>query len=192
MKLAGKIESILFWKAEPISIKRLSVLLGENEEAVKASLDELDVMLKERGIRLIRKDDGVAIGTAPEASSLIEKLSKEEFSRDIGKAGLETLSIILFYGPIARRDIDYIRGVNSTFIIRNLLIRGLVERLEDERDQRVFLYKPTFDLLMHLGISKVEDLPDYHSVREEFNSFVANKEKVGEESEVTQKFPSSK
>ena len=187
MKLEQKIESILFWKAEPISIKRLSSLLGENEEAIKTSLDELDVTLKERGIRLIRKDDEVAIGTAPESSSLIEKLSKDELSRDIGKAGLETLSIILFYGPIARRDIDYVRGVNSTFIIRNLLIRGLVERIEDSHDQRVFLYKPTFDLLMHLGISKVEDLPDYKAVREEFESFVANKDKVEKESEVTQK-----
>lgn len=161
-----------------MTIKRLAAALGESEEAIKTSLSELENVLKERGIRLVRKDDEAAIATAPEVSGLIEKLSQEELSRDIGRAGLETLSVILFYGPISRRDIDFIRGVNSTFIIRSLLIRGLVERTEDPRDQRVFLYKPTFDLLMHLGISKVEDLPDYQLVRGEFASFIANREKV--------------
>lgn len=180
MNLAGKIESILFWRAEPVAIKQLASLLEENEEAIKASIDELESALKERGVTLIRKENEVAIVTAPESSALIEKLSKEELSRDIGRAGLETLSTILYYGPISRRDIDFIRGVNSAFIVRNLLIRGLVERAEDSKDQRVFLYKPTFDVLMFLGVSKVEDLPDYQKIREEFNAFIANKEKVEE------------
>ena len=180
MTLGAKIESILFWRAEPVAIKRLVALLSENEEAVLVALNELEMSLKERGIRLIRKEGEVTVATAPEVSDLIEKLSKEELSRDLGRAGLETLSIILFYGPISRRDVDYIRGVNSTFIIRNLLIRGLVEKQEDSRDQRVFLYKPTFDLLAYLGITKIEDLPDYKNVRAEFDSFIASREKAEE------------
>ena len=136
------------------------------------------------GIRIIHKDDELAITTAPEIAPIIEKLTKEELSRDLGRAGLETLSIILYYGPISRRDVDYIRGVNSAFIVRNLLVRGLVERVEDKKDQRVFLYKPTFDLLAFLGVSKVEDLTDYSSVRNEFTAFIEARDKSVEERSV--------
>jgi segregation and condensation protein B len=75
--------------------------------------------------------------------------------KDLGKAGLETLSIILYQGPISRAEIDYIRGVNSNFILRNLLIRGLIERVENPHDQRSFLYKPTLELISYLGLSKI-------------------------------------
>lgn len=178
INLPAKIEAILFWKSEPMSIKRLSVALGESEEDIKKAIPELEQSLISRGVRIMQKDDELTITTAPAVSSIIEKLTKEELSRDIGRAGLETLSIILYYGPISRRDVDYVRGVNSTFIIRNLLVRGLVERVEDKKDQRVFLYKPTFDLLAHLGISKIEDLPDYNSVRSEFTSFIEMRENM--------------
>jgi segregation and condensation protein B len=100
---------------------------------------------------------------------------------------METLSTILYYGPISRRDIDYIRGVNSTFIIRNLLVRGLIEKAENDKDQRIFMYKPTFDLLAFLGITKIEDLPDYTKIREEFEAFKQNRERVEGGEEVGEK-----
>ena len=108
--------------------------------------------------------------------------TKEELSRDIGKAGLETLSIIIYRGPISRREIDYIRGVNSTFIIRNLLIRGLVEKVQAEKDQRSFLYKPTLELLSFLGVRNFEELPDYAAVRVELEKFMTA-EQTEEENE---------
>jgi segregation and condensation protein B len=111
------------------------------------------------------------LGTAQELSPLIEQLTKEELSRDLGKAGLETLSIILYQGPISRADIDYIRGVNSQFIVRNLLIRGLIERVDNPKDARSFLYKTTLQLLSHLGVSKIEDLPEYQQVRKDIEGF---------------------
>ena len=111
------------------------------------------------------------LGTAPELSPTIEKMTKEELMGDLGKATLETLSIILYQGPIVKSRIDYIRGVNSSFILRNLLIRGLIERREHPEDKRTFLYSPTFDLLTHLGISRVEDLPEYGTARDEIRAF---------------------
>jgi hypothetical protein len=108
-----------------------------------------------------------------EASSLIKDLTKEELTRDLGKAGLETLSIVLYQGPISRREIDYVRGVNSNFILRNLLVRGLVEKIENPKDQRSFLYRPSFDLLSYLGISRTDDLPEYANVKKELEVFAA-------------------
>jgi segregation and condensation protein B len=114
------------------------------------------------------------LGTSKDISSLIETLSKEELVKDLGKAGLETLSIILYQGPISRAEIDYIRGVNSNFILRNLLIRGLVERVENPNDQRSFLYKPTLELISYLGLSKITDLPDYETVRKDIEQYKQN------------------
>ncbi|MFA6404563.1 MAG: SMC-Scp complex subunit ScpB [Candidatus Paceibacterota bacterium] len=171
MNISQKIEAILFWKAEPVSIKKLCALLGEKEEIVKQGLIELENDLNGRGIALVQTDDEVMLGTAKELSSLIEQLTKEELTRDMGKAGLETLSIILYQGPITRAEIDYIRGVNSQFIVRALMIRGLVERVENPKDQRSFLYKPTIDLLTHLGINKIQDLPEFVEVKRDIEAF---------------------
>lgn len=171
MDLPQKIEAILFWKAEPVPLKKLASLLGADLKAVKEGLDALEQSLKGRGIALVRTDDEAMLGTARELSPLIEQMTKDELTRDLGKAGLETLSIILYQGPISRADIDYIRGVNSQFILRSLLIRGLVERVDNPDDARSFLYKPTLDLLAHLGISKIEDLPEYAQVRNDIAAF---------------------
>jgi segregation and condensation protein B len=182
MILSIQLEAILFWKAEPVSIKKLTQLLSTEKtdtvEAVKitegqirSGLLELEQSLQGRGLSLVQTDTEVMLGTSNELSPLIERLTKEELSRDLGKAGLETLAIILYQGPISRADIDYIRGVNSQFVLRNLLIRGLIERVDSSADARIFLYKTTLDLLAHLGISKIEELPEYEKVRGDIEMF---------------------
>jgi len=183
MSLESRIEAILFWKGEPISIKALSKLLGEHKTAIEVALQDLEKNLSGRGIALMIKDREVMLGTSTEAASFIESLSKEELTKDLSKPTLETLSIILYRGPISRRDIEYIRGVNSTFILRTLLIRGLIERVADEKDERIFLYSPTFELLSMLGISRLEELPDWCAMRREIEKFEAanSEEKKAEE-----------
>jgi segregation and condensation protein B len=176
MNLESQIEAILFWKGEGITIKKLSVLLFVTEEEVNQALNSLQQSLVNRGIVLVRKEDEVMLGTSPKVSELIEKLTKDELTRDLGKAGLETLSIVLYKGPIKRSEIDYIRGVNSNFILRNLLIRGLVEKVQDTNDQRAFLYKPTMELFSYLGITKIDDLPEYGATITELDQFVKNQE----------------
>jgi segregation and condensation protein B len=181
MSLDAQIEAVLFWKAEPMSIKKLANTFGKNETEIREAVGILKKNLlgtdggtsSGRGLTLIELDDSVSLGTAREMSPLIEKLTKEELVRDLGKAGLETISIVLYQGPITRAEIDYIRGVNSQFILRNLLIRGLVEKVENPADRRSFLYKPTMDLLAHLGVSAITDLPDYENVRKNIAAFKA-------------------
>jgi segregation and condensation protein B len=169
--LSIQLEAILFWKAEPVSLKKLASLLNIGVESIKEGLKELEEKLKGRGLTLVQTDEEVMLGTAKELSPLIEQLTKEELTRDLGKAGLETLSIVLYQGPISRADIDYIRGVNSQFILRNLLIRGLVERVDNPTDARSFLYQTTLQLLSHLGITKREELPEFEKVRADIESY---------------------
>jgi len=171
MTLDAKIEAILFWKAEPVPIKKLAEILKEKETDIRAAVETLKTRLSERGITVISKDNEVALGTAPALGELIKHLTKEEYRRDLGRAGLETLAIILYKGPLSRPEIDYVRGVNSTFIVRNLMVRGLIERLPDKRDQRRFLYRPTFDLLGYLGLKSAGELPEFNEVKEEIKRF---------------------
>ena len=84
---------------------------------------------------------------------------------------METLAIILYKGSVTRSEIDYIRGVTSTFILRNLAIRGLVEKYINEEDKRTVLYKPTIDLLSYLGVESTEKLPSFSDL----NSILNNK-----------------
>ncbi len=171
MNTESKIEAILFYKAEPVKIRELAKMIGEDEPAVKNYISNLEKSLAGRGLCLIYNNDSVILATSPLAKGLVEKLLKEDLEKDLGKAGLETLSIVLYMGPIKRSEIDYIRGVNSTFILRNLLIRDLVERVENPEDQRSFLYRPTFNILSHLGVSRIDELPEYAKTKQEIELF---------------------
>jgi segregation and condensation protein B len=172
MNLEQKIEAILFFRGESVAIKKLASILEVTPTEIQQGIDTLKQRLQNSALTIVIKDDEVMLATRPEASSLIEGLVKEELSRDLGKAGLETLSIVLYKGPISRREMDYIRGVNSQFILRNLLVRGLVEKVADEKDERRFLYRPTFELLQSLGVSSISDLPEYDKVKDELATLV--------------------
>ncbi|HLP43895.1 MAG TPA: SMC-Scp complex subunit ScpB [Candidatus Nanoarchaeia archaeon] len=174
MTLESKIEALLFWKGEPLKIKEIAKILVMEPEDVEPVLEKLEKSLSGRGISLSRNGDEVMLYTAPEASELIKELTKEELSRDVSKAAVEVLALVIYHGPIAKRDIDYIRGVNSSYIIRNLMVRGLIER-SDSGNDRSFTYQPTFELLAHLGVSKKEDLEDFAAVTKELKSFVESK-----------------
>ena len=164
MNLESKIEAILFWKGEPMSRKKLSEILKVGETEVNESLEKLKKNLKERGIVLLEKEKEITLGTAPELTNLIENLQKEELNKELSKASLETLSIVLYKNGVSRAEIDYIRGVNSSFTLRALSVRGLVEKTTDSKDNRRYIYKPSFELMSYLGIKSVTELPDYGSV----------------------------
>ncbi len=174
-ELDKKIEAILFFKGEE-TLKNLALELKVDIDDIENGLEVLSQKLTSRGIVLVRNGEKVQLRTHPEMSTLIEEIRKEELTRDLGKAGAETLSIILYKGPVTRAEIDYIRGVNSTFIIRNLLIRGLIDKVLNPKDQRSYLYKPTLELLSYLGVTKIEDLPEYSTVKQELEKFMEDKE----------------
>ena len=178
MNLEQKIEAILFWKGEPISRKRLSEILNVEESEIDQGIEKIKESLKDRGIVLLEKEGKVTLGTAPAVSEIIGKLQKEELNKDLSKASLETLSIVLYKNGVSRSEIDYIRGVNSSFILRALSIRGLVEKHIDPKDNRRFIYKPSFDLLSFMGVKSLEELPDYHEIN---TSITESIEHVSEE-----------
>ena len=163
MNLIPKLEALLFIYGEPIDIKKLAKMLSVTEEELKNGLTLLGEELKrnERGLALIQDKNRVQLVTKPEFSKLLEDITKEEFTEDLTPASLEALSIAVYAGPITRADLEYIRGVNSSFILRSLLMRGLIERTADPKRPNAYIYSASFELLKKLGLSKSDDLPDY-------------------------------
>jgi segregation and condensation protein B len=157
-----------------MSKKKLEEILNASSEEMNECVEKLKTNLNNRGIVLIENDGQISLGTTPELSNLIENLQKEELNKDLSKASLETLSIILYKNGVSRSEIDYIRGVNSSFTLRALSIRGLIDKNIDAKDSRRYVYKPSFELLSFMGVTKVEELPDYGEVSNSINVSTEN------------------
>ena len=166
MEREAQIEAILFFKGEPVSIDFLVETLKVPKEKVVEGIAILEQQLAGRGVRIVQTNNKVEIRTAPEFSECIESMVKEELQKDLGKAGLETLAVVLYRGPVTRAQVDYIRGVNSTYMLRHLLVRGLIEKIPNPSDSRSYLYQTTHELLGHLGITNIHEMPEYDRVRE--------------------------
>ncbi len=171
MSLESKIEALLFWKGEPVSMKELTHFFETDAVTIETSISALEKNLEGRGLVVVRNGDEFMLYTSPNANDIIKKLTKEELAQDLTKSATEVLSLVIYKGPISKRDIDYIRGVNSSYIVRNLMVRGLIERVES-KDARSFMYKPTFELLAHVGITKIEELPEFGNIQNDLKNFM--------------------
>lgn len=165
-KLKSIIESLLFISGEPVLVSRLAKIAGvpkaEVENAIMILSGEYET--QNRGLRIIKKSDEIQLATNPENSSFAEQLVKGELQESLTPAALEVLSIVAYRGPIARAGIEAIRGVNCTYTLRNLLLRGLVDRKENPKDARSYIYEITFDFLKYLGIDAIKKLPEYENL----------------------------
>lgn len=173
MSLDKQIEAVLFYQAEPVKKAKLQKLFSIESSALEEALDTIKSRLQDSITTLVTTDDSVELSLSSEFDDLIEGIRKDELKRDIGKAGAETLAIVLYRGPISRVELDRIRGVNSSYILRNLEVRGLVERSTGTRQNE---YRPTTELLKHLGISEKTQMPDYASVMNALENFEKQKE----------------
>ena len=169
--LAQRIEALLFSEGGPVTKKKLAQLLESDAAAIQTAAAELSQSLHNRGVALIETETELAFAVAPHMKDTVEKAYEKELGREIGDAGLEVLSIILYRGPSTRSRIDYIRGVNTSSTIRTLTARGLIERTQNPHDQREYLYRPTAELLAHLGVRNAEELPDYAKIASELAAF---------------------
>lgn len=171
MNLAAKIESLLFISIRPLSVKELMERLEvKKKEEVEAAIDAL--MLKHNvegsGIAIQKIEDKIQMVTSATNSQMVSDYLKEEVSGELTPASLETLTVIAYRGPITKPELELIRGVNCSLILRNLLIRGLVEEKKTSKDL-VPSYQITFDFLRYLGLSEAKELPDFDKLNSDEN-----------------------
>jgi len=169
MNLDVYIEVLLFYKAAPQSKLKICKLFSLTEEDLTVAIEKLKERLKQGATRLTETETDIQLVTAPELSEFVESQRKQELANDIGKAGAETLSIILYREPISRAEIDRIRGVNSSFILRNLLIRGLI--LRESITGQGYQFRISPQLLQHLGVENKRELPQFSEFMNAIDAF---------------------
>lgn len=167
MNLKAIIETILFVRAEPTDMNTLVSTTGYEEKDIQTALDELGKEYHERGFVLLNKNQAWQLVSNPVNTIYVETLVKREFAQELSRSGLETLAIVAYKGPISRVEIEYLRGVNSSFTLRNLMMRGLIERRENTQDARSYFYQVTFDFLKHFGITCMDQLPRFEEFKKQ-------------------------
>lgn len=160
--LKSQIESLLFVANKPLTAKELADLLKIKTEEVDAAMDELSAnyLSSESGLQVIKNNSKYQLVSSAENAAIVQEFIKDETSGELSRPSLEALTVIAYRGPITKIDLDRIRGVNCSLIIRNLLIRGLIEEKADKEKKESF-YNVTMDFIRYLGINQLADLPDY-------------------------------
>ncbi|MDP3970939.1 MAG: SMC-Scp complex subunit ScpB [bacterium] len=163
--LQAGIEAILFVEAKSISFKRLAKWLNASVEDIKTGVQELSKQFEEaqHGLRILVTNDEVQMATAPEQHDLIASIIKDERTGELTKPSLETLAIIAYRNPVTKAELEMIRGVNCTLILRNLLIRGLITESFDKK-RGIDVYDVTTEYLQLLGVGASKDLPNYEKL----------------------------
>lgn len=171
--IIAALEALLFQYGEPLHVKKVAKFLSLSEEKCNEIISEYGKILNEenRGLTLQVHNEKIQLVTKPEFYSVGEKIIQEEFKEQLTPAAVDTLSIIAYLGPVSRPSIDFIRGVNSSFTLRNLLVRGLIEREQGKEKGHLFEYRVSFNFLNHMGISSVNELPEYEKYKDILKKF---------------------
>ncbi|QQG37580.1 MAG: SMC-Scp complex subunit ScpB [Candidatus Kaiserbacteria bacterium] len=169
--LAARVHALLFSEGGSLPRKKLASLLECTDSEISEALTTLSTWIEGSGLSLITTDTEASLAVSSETAESVKKAFEKELGREIGDAGLEVLAIVLYRGPSTRSQIDYIRGVNTASTLRNLLARGLLERMGNPEDAREYLYRPTVELLAHLGVSDTKQLPDHATIAGELAAF---------------------
>lgn len=160
--LLSQLESLLFVSAKALATKQLLELTGVSQDDLTKALEALTERYSQAGsgLSLLHDNHKYQLVTNSNNSELIKSFLHQELNSDLSRPSLETLTIIAYRGPIAKSDLDRIRGINCSQILRNLLLRGLVEIKSGSKDGETY-YQVTFDFLKFLGLASLSDLPDY-------------------------------
>ncbi len=153
------LEALLFVAERPLSRREIAAMAGTDRTTVDQRLGDLEVSLRDRGVRLLVDGDRVELATAPEGGALVARYVGADAVR-LSPASLETMAIVAYRQPVTRAAIDRIRGVDSDYTVRTLLHRRLIVELgRSTAPGRPFLYGTGFDFLERFGLTTLEELP---------------------------------
>lgn len=165
MSLTAHLEALLFVAGKPLTTKKISELIGKKEVEVELALKELQARYQTegRGTQLFSTGKQWQMGTAGESTAVVEAFVKEEFAGELTRPQLEALTVIAYRGPISKYELEMIRGVSCGLIVRNLMIRGLIDEEHDAK-RKENRYRASLEFLRHLGLRSVEELPEYEKL----------------------------
>ncbi|MDE0243522.1 MAG: SMC-Scp complex subunit ScpB [Candidatus Kaiserbacteria bacterium] len=159
----AKLEALLFTHGSPLTKKSAASFLGCKVDEIDSIADAL---AKERlASGVVPVDDGTSLSlvSSPRLDHFMQQVHQKEKTAPLSNAAQETLSLIAYAGPITKIDLDFLRGVNTQYTTRQLLVRGLIQEVSVGKARA---FDVTADLLSHLGVSKKGDLPEYAEIHE--------------------------
>lgn len=168
MKLQGVLEGILFVVGdEGITLKSLCDTMEITETEAKNLLKNLREVYEDdnRGIRITFLGDAFKLTTKKEHKEYYQRLIQNPETNNLSNAALETLAIVAYNAPITRLEVEELRGVNSSNLIRKLVAKGLIK--EDGKSSlpgRPNLYRTTKEFLDYFGLATLSDLPKFEEV----------------------------
>ena len=162
MNIQSQLESILFVASKPLSAKKLGKILKLTSKEITEEIGKLmeKYNVDGSGIKILKNSDEWQMVSSPDNFEITEKFVKAEISGELTRPQLETLTVISYCGPITKPELEQVRGVNCSLILRNLMMRGLVKESED-KTKLLPAFEITMDYLRLLGVEKIEDLPEY-------------------------------
>lgn len=169
-ELKGAFEALLFVSHDPLSLEKLaSVLEGVPKTFIKTALQSLQSEYDEtgRGLKIMEVAGGYVMVTRPEQSVYIKRLAKAKPSSRVSRSALEALAIVSYKQPITRADIEKIRGVETSGVLRTLLDQKLI-RIVGRQDipGRPILYGTTKQFLQRFGLRDLRDLPPLKELKD--------------------------
>ncbi len=164
-----KLVTILFLSGDPISIPTLATILQTTPDEIEKNISELKTALESIGLTLLRSTEGLSIVTQALHAPFVEAFWKEELQGDLTPASLQVLTLVAYLGSPTREQISYIRGVQSSVSIRTLTVRGLISRTGE-------VCRITGEALKQLGVTAVEELPEYETIHAQLLSKLETKE----------------
>jgi segregation and condensation protein B len=169
-ELSGILEALLFMAADPLPINRIVSLLGT---VPRPEVQEALIRLKEdytragRGLHLVEFAGGYRLVTKPDYAPWIKRLEKVKAPAKLSRSALESLAIIAYKQPIVRAEIEQIRGVETSGVLRTLLERKLVRIVgRKEEPGRPIMYGTTKFFLEHFGLRDLSQLPPLREFKE--------------------------
>ena len=153
------LESLLLVAESPPTVRTLARVTGVSDASVQSTLAEMEAD-RSTGIRVRRHENTVALVSAPEAGPYVERLLGLDTPPRLSKASLETLAIVAYHQPVTRDQIERVRGVGASGVIRSLRARDLIApsgRLDAPGQPLLWSVTPRF--LDHFGLSTLDQLP---------------------------------
>jgi len=169
-ELKAILEAVLFVSSEPVPLARLVSVLGAVTKAeVEHALMQLmqDLEQDGRGVQLVQVAEGYRLMTKPDYAPWIKKLEKAKTTQKLSRSALESLAIIAYKQPLVRSEIEQIRGVETSGVLRTLLERKLVRIVgRKEVPGRPIMYGTTKFFLEHFGLHDLSQLPPLREFKE--------------------------
>jgi segregation and condensation protein B len=168
--LAAVLEALLFVSPEPVSVTRLATAVGNvsKVEVEQALLRlEQDLSQEGRGIQLVKLAGGYRLVTKAEYAPWLKRMDKAKAAQKLSRSALESLAIIAYKQPLVRAEIEEIRGVETSGVLRTLLERKLVRIVgRKEVPGRPIMYGTTKFFLEHFGLQDITQLPPLREFKE--------------------------